>query len=340
MPVHSTHAIAERVAGDLVGPADLQITGVEELRLARPGQLTFVGHPRYAARWPESSASATLVNREVELEAGDGRALIRVNDADLAMAKVLEMFAPQPVQPPTGVHPSAVVDPTATLGEGVRIGPCCVVGPRVKLGAGVVLQANVSVLEDAVIGDGSVLWPGAVVRERCTIGKRCILHSNVNIGADGFGFRPDPSGQGLVKIPQIGTVQIGNDVELGAGTCVDRAKFSATVLGDGCKLDNMVQVGHNCRLGRCVIISGSAAVAGSVTIGDGVMIGGLSALKDHITVGAGAKLAGCSQVVDDVPPGAVWGGTPARPLREMLQQHMAVKRLPGLLREVRQFRKG
>lgn len=340
MPSHTTQAIAERVGGDLDGPADLTITGLEELALAQPGQLSFVGEPRYAGRWPQSRASAALVNRDIALEPGDGRALIRVDNADLAMALALEMFAPDPVLPEPGVHPTSTVDPTADLGANVRIGPGCYVGPRARVGANSVLHANVTLLHDVVVGEGCTLWPGVVVRERCSMGERCILHPNVNLGADGFGYRPAPDGKGLVKIPQIGTVELGSDVELGAGVCIDRGKFSATRLGDGCKLDNMVQIGHNTRLGRCVIISGSAAVAGSCTIGDGAMIGGLTAIKDHMTIGAGARIAGASVVMHDIPAGETWGGMPAQPLRETMQQHLAVKKLPDLLRQLKQLRKG
>ncbi|HEX7010779.1 MAG TPA: UDP-3-O-(3-hydroxymyristoyl)glucosamine N-acyltransferase [Phycisphaeraceae bacterium] len=331
----TTQQIAQEVGGELVGPADLRIDGLEELALAQPGQLTFIGEGKYAGRWASSQASAALVSRGIQVEPGPGRALIFVDNADLAMAALLERFAPSAVLPPVGVHPTAVVDPTARLGEQVRIGPLCVIGPGVVVGDRCVLHSSVTLMQEVTIGADCVLWPGVVIRERCTVGDRCILHSNVNIGADGFGYRPDPQGRGLVKITHIGTVQIGHDVEIGAGTCIDRGKFSATVIGDGSKIDNLVQIGHNCRIGRCVVLSGSTGIAGSVTIGDGTMIGGMAAIKDHVTIGSRVQLTGCAQVMNDVPDGQTWGGSPAQPLKDAVQQVLALRRLPELVKQLK-----
>ncbi|MFP4144686.1 MAG: UDP-3-O-(3-hydroxymyristoyl)glucosamine N-acyltransferase [Phycisphaeraceae bacterium] len=335
MPSHTAREIADAVDGDLIGPAGVELTGVESLADARPGQLTFIGEPAWAADWPRSRASAALVTRGVEPPADPHRTLIFVENADLALARALALFAPEPVLPEPGVHRSAVVDPTAELGEDVRIGPLCVVGPRARIGQGSVLHAQVTVMTDSQVGENCTLWPGTVIRERCTLGSRCTLHPNVSIGADGFGYRPDEDGRGLVKIPQIGTVELGDDVELGSGVCIDRGKFSATRLGDGCKIDNLVQIAHNCQLGRCVVIAGGSAIAGSVTIGDGAMLGGTVAVRDHLTVGPGARVAGGAQVVRDVPAGETWGGSPALPLREAIQQVSALRKLPDLLKQMR-----
>lgn len=327
--------IAEQVDGEVVGNAALTIEGVADLAGARPGELSFVGSDRYLARWSQSQASAALVHHDLAMEPGDGRALVRVADVDLAMARALELFAPDWPEPAAGVHPSAVVDPTAELGENVRIGPGCVVGPRVGIGDGSILQASVNLMTDVRIGERCVLWPGVVIRERCTLGDRCILQPNVSIGADGFGYRPSADGQQVVKIPQIGTVEIGNDVEIGANSCVDRGKFAATVIEDHAKLDNLVQVGHNCRIGRCVMIAGCAAIAGSVVIGEGTMLGGMVAVKDHITIGRGVRLTGCAQVMNDIPDGETWGGSPALPMREALRVAQAVRRLPDLVKKLK-----
>ncbi|MFI4859398.1 MAG: UDP-3-O-(3-hydroxymyristoyl)glucosamine N-acyltransferase, partial [Phycisphaerales bacterium JB063] len=272
---YTTQAIADLTHGELVGPGDTRIDALAEIGQARPGQLTFIGSEKYAQRWAGSQASAALVQRTLELEPGDGRTLIRVDNADLAMAIVLEAFAPPTPLPPPGVHASALVAADATLGQNVRIGPNCVVKPGVTLGDNTVLHAGVTVFNDVSIGRDCEIWSGVVIRERSTLGDRCIIHPNAVIGACGFGYRPDLTGPTprLVKIPQIGTVQIGHDVEIGAGTTIDRAKFDATVVGDGCKLDNQVQIGHNVILGRMVIIAGCTGIAGSSTIGDGTMIG-------------------------------------------------------------------
>jgi UDP-3-O-[3-hydroxymyristoyl] glucosamine N-acyltransferase len=335
MKTLTTRQIADLTAGQLQGPGDLPIAAMESLAKAAGGQITFVADEKYARDWPASRASAALVPRKLDLQPGDGRALIRVDNVDLAVAQFLEAIAPPPCQPDPGVHPTAVVEPSARLGPGVRIGAHCYVGRNSILGANAVLHPNVTILDDCQVGSGTVLWPGVVIRERCSVGNDCVLHANVAIGADGFGFRAAPNGGGVVKIPQIGNVVIGNQVELGAATCVDRAKFGSTVIGDQCKIDNLVQIAHNCVLGRCVIIAGNTGVAGSVTIGDGVMIGGCAILKDHITVGAGAKIAGAAVVMNDVPAGESWGGYPGKDARIALREYAAIRQLPDLLKDMK-----
>ncbi len=335
----TTRQVAEAVGGELRGPDDLTITGLEEVGRAGPDQLTFIGSQNYVEKWKASAARAAVVDRKIEVGAGDGRALILVDHADLAIATLLERFAPPPVLPPLGVHPTAVIDPSAKIGADTRIGPYCVIGPDARIGDRCVLHSAVHVMAASSVGDDGTLWPGVVIRERCTVGDRCILHPNVTLGADGFGYRPAPDGRGMVKIPQIGTVAIGHDVEIGANTAIDRGKFSATVIGDGCKIDNLVQIGHNCRLGRAVAVSGSTGIAGSVTVGDGAIIGGMVAIKDHVTIGAGATLAGASQVMTDVPPGGTWAGSPARPFKEALREVAALRRLPDLMKDAKQLRR-
>lgn len=334
---YTTQQIAELVDGTLAGPADLEVRSLAELDAAQPGQLTFIGSEQYADKWPASQASAALVSRSIELQPIEGRAVIAVDNADLAMAKVLAAFAPSTPKPAQGVHRSALVDPSAVLGPGVRVGPNCIVGPRAVISENTVLHANVCVYDDSTVGNDCEIWSGVVIRERCTLGDRCILHPNVVVGADGFGYRVDTSsGQPkVVKVPQIGTVKIGSDVELGAGTTIDRAKFDATVLGDGCKLDNLVQIGHNVRLGRMVVIAACCAVGGSCELGDGVMLGGQAAISDHIRVGAGAQIAGGSAVINDVPAGEKWGGMPAKLLKEKMREEIAVRKLPDLLRRLK-----
>ena len=340
---HTTASLTEAVGGELQGPGDVSVHGVEAIDRADNQQVTFIGDAKHARQWIDSHAGAALVTRGIDIQTQDSqdpRPLIYVDNADLAMARVLELFAPPAVLPEPGVHDTAVVHERAVVEDGVRIGAHCYVGPDARLGARTVLHANVTVLDEARIGADSTLWPGTVIRERCTLGDRCICHPNVTIGADGFGYRPAPDGKGMVKIPQIGTVEIGDDVELGAGTCIDRGKFAATVLGDGCKLDNLVQIGHNCRLGRCVVIAGQTAVAGSVTIGDGAMLGGMVAIADHLTIGRGAQLAGCAQVMHDVPDGETWAGSPAQAMRDAAAQAALLRKLPELAKQVRKLSKG
>ena len=335
MASFTTQQISDRIGGQLMGPGGLFITGVDQLDHARPGDISFVRDESFAPAWQASAASAALVANGVGLPPGPGRANIHVPNADLAMAVVLELFAPPAPLPPPGVHATATVDPSAKLADGARVGPGSVVGPGVVIGAGTIIHAHVTVLDDSRIGAGCVLWPGVVIRERCTLGDRCILHPNVTIGADGFNYRPSPDGRGLVKIPQIGTVQIGSDVEIGAGTCVDRAKFSATVIGEGTKIDNLCQIAHNVRIGRACVLAGQVGLAGSVIVGDGVVMGGKVAVKDQVTIGDGVTLAACSAVMNDVPAGETWAGMPACEMRLAMREYAAIRKLPDLIRHLK-----
>jgi UDP-3-O-[3-hydroxymyristoyl] glucosamine N-acyltransferase len=181
--------------------------------------------------------------------------------------------------------------------------------------------------DDSTIGNETVIWSGSVIRERSKIGSHCIFHTNVSIGADGFGYRPSSDGRGLVKIKHIGNVVIGNGVEVGANSCIDRGKFSSTILGDGCKIDNLVQIGHNSVLGKCCIMAGNSGLAGSVTLGDGVIIGGSASIKDHVTIHSGAKVGAGSGVISDVAAGKTVLGYPACDSREKMKQWVALRKL-------------
>lgn len=326
--------IAELVDGELQGPPGVAIASMQTVTEAGPDQLTFIGDDKYARGWASSRARAALVRRGLDLTPGDHRALIWVEDVDLAMVRVLEALCPPPPAL-VGIHPTAVVHRTAKMAGSAAIGANCYVGPRVTIGEDAVIYANVTIMDDAAVGAATVLWPGVVIRERCRIGDRCILHPNVTVGSDGFGYRPAADGRGLVKIPQIGHVEIGHDVEIGSGTCIDRAKFAATVIGDGCKIDNLCQIAHNCRLGRNVIIAGQSGLAGSVSVGDGVVIGGGCSIRDHVSIGAGAQIYGASSVMNDVPAGATWAGYPAQDARMALREHAAMRKLPDLLKQMK-----
>jgi len=319
--------ITEILKGELVGDTDEKITGPEQLGKAKNNHITFIGSVKYLSQWKSSKACAAIINDNLELDPGENRALIKVNNADLAMAKLLEVFNPEPPQFDVERHPTAVIDTTTVIGDNCKIGAGCYVGKNVVLGEGVVLYPNVSIFDETIVGDNTIMWSGTVVRERSVIGSNCIFHSNVSIGADGFGYRPSDDGSGLVKIPQIGNVIIGNNVEIGANSCVDRAKFSSTIIGDGCKIDNLVQIAHNCIMGRSCIMAGNSGLAGSVTLGDGVIIGGSASIKDHITIHSGAIVGAGSGVIKDVPAGKTVLGYPAMDAKDMLKQWVAMRKL-------------
>ncbi len=313
--------------GELVGNTSHKIIGPEQIEKASNNQITFVGSSKYIELWNNSNACAAIVNTNLDIETFENRALIKVKNADLAMAKLLEIFNPDPPQFSIDRHPTAVIHESAKIGEGCKIGAGCYVGKNVVLGQGVILYPNVTVFDDTNIGSNTVIWSGTVIRERSEIGNNCIFHTNVSIGADGFGYRPSEDGGGLIKIPHIGNVVIGNHVEIGASSTVDRGKFSSTIIGDGCKIDNLVQIAHNCVLGRSCVMAGSSGLAGSVTLGDGVLIGGSASISDHVTIHSGAKVGGGSGVMNDVPPGKTVLGYPASDSRDMLKQWVALRKL-------------
>lgn len=313
--------------GEVLGETTHFITGLEQIKKANKNQATFIGSRKYAAMWADSNATLAIANDTLDLEPGNNRVIIKVKNADLAMAKLLEVFTPEAPHFETDIHRSAIIDASAFLGEGSRVGAGCYIGKDVVIGKGVIIYPNVTILDKTTIGDYTTIWSGAVIRERSVIGSHCIFHINVSIGADGFGYRPSDDGRGLVKIPHIGNVVIGNGVEIGANSCVDRGKFSSTILGDGCKIDNLVQIGHNCVLGRSCIMAGSSGLAGSVTLGDGVVIGGSASIKDHTTIHSGATVGAGSGVISDVAAGKTVLGYPATDSREMLKQWVALRKL-------------
>ena len=326
MKSYSIQEINEVLQGTIVGSTTTLITAPEQLDEASATEISFIGHRKYEKNWATSKACAAVVNEDIRIEPGENKVFIKVKNADLAMSQVLELFAPPSPVFHVEIHPTAVIDSTAIIGKGSKIGANVYVGPKTTIGENTILYPNVTVLDECSIGDNTVIWSGTVVRERCHIGHHCIIHPNATIGADGFGFRPDPQ-KGLVKIPQIGNVLIGNGVEIGANSCVDRGKFSSTILGDGCKIDNLVQIGHNSKLGRFCIMAGNSGLAGSVTLGNGVIIGGSASIKDHTTLGDGAIVGAGSGVVGDVAAGKTVLGYPAVDARDALKQWAILKRL-------------
>ncbi|CAM2958755.1 UDP-3-O-[3-hydroxymyristoyl] glucosamine N-acyltransferase [Flavobacterium succinicans] len=326
MKSYSIQEINEALQGQLIGNLLHHITAPEQLELATTHQISFIGNKKYEKYWATSNASAAIVNEDISIEPGENKAFIKVKNAELAMAQLLQLYAPEPPQFDFDVHPNATIHDSVILGIGSKVGAGCYLGPNVVIGKNVTIYPNVTILDGSFIGDHTVLWSGVVVRERCQIGNHCIIHPNATIGADGFGFRMCKE-KGLVKIPQIGNVIIGNSVEIGANSCVDRGKFSATVLGDGCKIDNLVQIGHNSKLGRFCIMAGHSGLAGSVTLGDGVVIGGSASIKDHTTIGSGATVGAGSGVTCDVPEGKVVLGYPAVAAKDALRQWAILKQL-------------
>jgi len=318
--------INDILKGVIVGDTNHNITAPEQLEMAGGSEISFIGHKKYEKFWQNSNACAAVVNDDISIEPGNNKAFIKVKNADLAMSQLLEMFASADPVFDVDIHETATVHKTAIVGEGCRIGAGVYIGPKVVLAENVTVYPNVTILDECTIGKNTTIWSGSVIRERCHIGSYCIIHPNATIGADGFGFRPCPE-RGLVKIPQIGNVIIGNGVEIGANSCIDRGKFSSTILGDGCKIDNLVQIGHNSKLGKFCIMAGNSGLAGSVTLGNGVIIGGSASIKDHVTIGDGAIVGAGSGVTSDIAAGKTMLGYPAVEARDALKQWAILKRL-------------
>ncbi len=324
---YSLTEINDILKGEIIGDTSEQIEGPEEIRKAKSNQITFIGSNKYAKYWPDSEASIALISSDLDIDPGDNRAFLKVDNVDLAMAEILDLFSSSAPVFDVDIHPTAVIHESAKIGEGCKIGPNCYVGKDVELGNNVILYPNVCVFDETIIGNNTTIWSGTVIRERCIIGSHCIFHTNVSIGADGFGYTPRADGRGLVKIPQIGNVIIGDHVEIGANSCVDRAKFSSTIIGDGCKIDNLVQVAHNSIMGRSCIMAGHSGLAGSVTLGDGVVIGGSASIKDHVTINSGATVGAGSGVMNDVDFGKTVLGYPAQEAKDMLKQWVTIRQL-------------
>lgn len=308
----------------VVGPADLESAGADEV--------SFLANPRYEGLLRTTNAAGVLLAGDAP-EAREGLALLRVDDPNRAFSRVVELFADAWSAPAPGVHPTAVVDDSATLGEGVSVGPRCVVGAGARVEARAVLHAGVVLGEGTRVGEASVLHPHVVLYPGCEVGARCVLHAGAVLGADGFGFDPTP--EGWEKVPQCGRVVVGDDVEIGANSCIDRARFGATRIGDMVKIDNLVQVGHNCRIEDAALLCAQVGIAGTATIRTRVVLAGQVGVGGHLEIGAGTQVGGQGGVIGDLPAGGAFTGWPARPAREAMKEAAHLRRLPDLAKTVR-----
>ena len=325
--------IAKLVGGDLIGSEDPEIRGVAGLSVAGMGDLSFVSDNKYLEKVNTTEAAALLVGRHMRVD----KPFVRVDDPYAAFAQVLAGLQIKADRAfPPGVHETAVVDASADVSCAAAIGPYCVVGAGVVLGEGVRLGSHVSLGCDVVVGDDCVIHAQAVIREGCQLGDRVIVHAATVIGSDGFGYLPGAAG--MQKIPQVGIVVVGNNVEIGAGVTVDRATTGCTVIGEGTKIDNQVQIAHNVQVGKHCALSAQTGIAGSATLGDGVICGGQVGVGDHINIGAGSKVGGQTGVSRDLAPGSRAFGTPVQDIKESFRMTAATRRLPELQATVRELK--
>jgi len=312
------------------------ITGVGSLADAGATEVSFITSDAFLKALAGTRAAAVVANKRVHLPVNLPAPVLVVDNADLGIARILEFFRPAAPGQPAGIDPGARVAPSAVVGDGASVGFNVFIGERARIGRRTILHPGVYVGDDTVIGDDCRIFPNVVLRERLTIGNRVTIHANSALGSDGFGYRWD--GVKHAKIPQIGSVVVEDDVEIGSCSCIDRAKFGVTRVGRGTKIDNLVQIGHNAVIGPHCIIVGQAGMAGSAVLGTGVVLGGQTAVRDHTTVGDGAMAAACSGIADDVPAKAVVSGVPAIPHRQTLREQAALRRLPDLVVQVRKLR--
>ena len=318
--------LAVRFGLELAGDPGLEVTAVGTLHAAGPGTLTFLANPRYRRHLAGTRATAVVLDPSSAVDCPVA-ALISPNPY-AAFARIAQLLHPEPPVA-GGIHPSAIVDPGAVLGEGASIGPQAVVeagasiGPRASVGPGCVVMHGVRLGSDTRLVSRVTVYPGVVV------GDRCVVHAGVVLGADGFGFAPDRDG--YVKVPQVGGLRIGNDVDIGANTTIDRGAIEDTVVEDGVKIDNLVQVGHNVRIGAHTVIAGCVGISGSTVIGKRCMIGGAVGLAGHLELGDEVVVTGYSLVTRSLPgPGMYSSGMPAVPAAEWRKTVARLRRLPGL----------
>ncbi len=325
--------IAALVHGRLIGNASQPVRAPSALNDASPDEVAFVRDERMRSQAAASSAGTLLVPKGAESwDDLSPSARIVVDRPEHAMTTVLCAYAPDELPPDEAIHDTAVVDPTAVIGVGVRLGPRVWIGAHAVVGDGTWIYAGASIYPHVTVGADGRIHAGAVIRERCTLGDRVVLHAGAVIGGEGFGFLPHSEHGGLERVPHIGDVRIASDVEVGAHTCVDRAKFGSTVIGTGCKIDNLVQVAHNVHMGEHCVIAAQTGLAGSSRVGAGSALGAQVGVADHIRIGKGCHVAASSGLMRDVPSGDTVGGTPAFPLRDTMRQVAALQRLPPLIR--------
>ncbi|HEX6739716.1 MAG TPA: UDP-3-O-(3-hydroxymyristoyl)glucosamine N-acyltransferase [Vicinamibacteria bacterium] len=321
--------LATRLGCALRGDGAVEVQRVCGIEEAGPGDLTFVANPRYAARLGSTRASAVILSPDLETPLPS---LLSANPY-LTFARAVGLLHPQP-RPAPGIHPTAVVDPSALLGADVHVGALAVVGPRVRLGARTVVHPHVVLYAEVEVGEDCVLHSGVQVRERCRLGHRVVVQNGAVLGGDGFGFAKDVEGR-YHKIPQVGTVVIEDDVEIGALAALDRAALGETRVGRGTKIDNLVQVGHSVTIGADTVLAGQVGIAGSSRIGERVTLAGQVGVAGHLTIGDGAIATAQTGIPASVPAGAVVSGYPAIENKAWLRASAVFTKLPEILKRVR-----
>ena len=329
----TTAEIAKRLEGEVIGDAAAKLTGFAHADHAKPGDLTFAENEDYFARAEQSAATAIIADDRFK---SAKKILIRVPNARIAFAKAMALFFPEK-KFTAGIHPTAVIAASAKVDATAHLGPHCVVGERVRIGARAVLQAGTCVGDDSKLGDDVNLFPNVTVYPRTEIGRRVRLHAGTVVGSDGFGYVQDAGVH--LKVPQIGNVIIGDDVEIGAGVTIDRGALGSTVIGKGTKIDNLVHIAHNVEIGEGSLILGQVGIAGSTKFGKYVVLAGQAGIAGHLKIGDRVTVSAQSGVMHNIPAGEKWFGYPAQPDKDFKRQMIAIHRLPELLKRVAELEK-
>jgi UDP-3-O-[3-hydroxymyristoyl] glucosamine N-acyltransferase len=336
---------AEQIAGMLEGTVEgnssAEVSGLSKIEEGKAGTLTFLANPKYISHIYSTGASIAIVSNDFVAEQAlpETLTLIRVADAYGSFAKLLEAYS-QFKRPRPGIHPSAVIDSTVVIGENVHIGAGVVLEPGVVIGNNTVIMAQSYIGEHVKIGDFTTIHPGVKVYSECVIGANCALHAGVIIGADGFGFAPQADNR-YAKVPQIGNVVIEDRVEIGANTAIDRATLGSTIIREGVKLDNLIQIAHNVEIGKNTVIAALTGIAGSTKIGENVMIGGQVGIAGHLTIANGVKIAAQTGISASVlKEDVVMQGTPAVSTMDFKKSYIIHRRLPQLLERIERLEKG
>jgi len=328
LPTRTLKELAAYLGGTVQGDENLAVNGLAPLENAGPDKITFLANPKYASKVAETGAGAVLMAPGGERY---GRNVIEVANPYLGFAKLLTLFYTQP-HPPLGVLPGANISGQTTLGENITVYPGACIGSNVTLGDRTVVHPGAVIYEGVSIGADCVIHANAVIRERCRIGNRCIIQPGAVIGSDGFGYAPD--GRSYYRIPQIGIVVLEDDVEIGANTCIDRAALEVTLIRRGTKLDNLVQIAHNCQIGEDCMIVSQVGVSGSAKIGNHVTLAGQVGVAGHLTIGDNVMVGAQSGVPGSLAANAGYSGTPAMPHKDWLRAMAVVPRLPEIKKTV------
>ncbi len=323
--------LAQLVEGRIIVDENVLISEISSLDEAKEGEITFLSNPKYRSRLNLTSAAAIIVPPEIKAAS---KPILLTKNPHLAYQKIIELFHPKSYQP-KGIDPQALIGKGTEIGRDVSIYPLVFIGEDSKIGDRAVLYPLVFVGDRVVIGDDTLIYPNVTIREGCRIGKKVIIHSGSVIGSDGFGFAPD--GSRYQKIPQLGVVQIDDDVEIGAGNTIDRATFGKTWIKRGTKTDNLVQIGHNVVIGEDTIIVGQVGISGSTEIGNHVTLAGQVGVAGHLKIGDGVTVGAKSGVTKDIPGGQVVSGFPPLPHRDWLRSQKSIAHLPEMRKAVREL---